>query len=236
MRGDVATKGAKVTYFRTDTPIIVSGEDTLIEKSHLDRAIPIHLVTKHQNPEALAYFDYASPITRSYLEWLVRASHTRDPIPTQIMEFEEEVRLNDRQLRNLWVLNFGYNLLCEWLDDIKVNLEVPEIQWDQFVIRAEMEEHNNPLTAIIMWALEMNESKAVLSDEQYVYVHPVEFMRVVQSPAGPKTPLPFTNHRGLHMHLMDQMDGSNAEVANPAQNDSMMRVVQVPWDALDRDM
>ena len=226
VRGDVATKGQKVTHFRTDTPIILTGEDTITERSHLDRSIVLHLTARAQNPEALEYFNFQTPINRSYLDFLVKNGHTREPILTQPLSLEGGFTsyLSDRQLRNMWVLRYGNFLLNEWLSSIGSQVVVPPMQWEDLIDNVVGEVTQEPLSELIEWALDMNHTNAVVLKDGLIVIHPTELMRLSMSHLGPPINLPFSNGRALTMHLIDSYGAKVGMHPSSHNSERMIRV------------
>lgn len=231
IRGDVATKGSKLQQFRTDAPIIVTGEDTLTERSHLDRSIVLHLSKKKQNPAALAFFDFVVPIANSYMDWLIRAGHTKEPIRTEVLELKSDNAdvINERQKRNLWVLRYGHGLIAEWLADIGAFVEVPDLDWTALAADAATTAQQDSIIELILWAIDTRRYDAAFATHDHVYVHPTELLRLATSPSGPPIQLPYSNPVAMRSQLVDQYGAKNRNVTAPA-GDREVRMMQIDAD------
>lgn len=193
---------------RTDAPVIVTGEDTFTERSHLDRSIILHLKKGGRNEKAMAFFDFISPITLSYLKFLVSNRYTEDPIITKKLSMEggKSDKLNDRQLRNLWTIQFGHRLLNQWLSDERIDYQIPDLSWDMLIADSVRDAATNPILDLIWWAHDMHHSSAVILNDDVIYIHPMELMRLAKSPSGPPIQLPFSSGNALRLHLIDEYD------------------------------
>jgi len=214
--GQVSTKGsmssnrAEVTQILTDTPIIITGEDTLSEKSHVDRSIILNLPMKGKNKAAKDYFDWESPIAFNYLSWLHKKYLTTEVLLPAV-DLPED--LSPRQRHNFQILHYGYELLTHFVDDLDTNWELPELSLDLALRDAKVATEENPILELIRWAYE-SEERAVftLEDEDKIGISTIELMRIQNAPWGPKLPLPFEKHTAFGRWLEDHLGASKERV------------------------
>ena len=218
--GQISTKGsmnsnrAEVTQILTDTPVIVTGEDTLSEKSHIDRSVLINIPMEGKNPKAMEYFDFESPIALNYLSWLHRNYLTYE---VKLPEIDLPSDITGRQRNNFKILQLGYNLLSDYVNELKEELgfdwQLPPKSWDLILTDARTAKDENPIIELIRWAYESDE-KAVfpLEDDSKIGISTVELMRIQNAPWGPKLPLPFEKHTAFGRWLEDHLGASKERV------------------------
>jgi hypothetical protein len=214
--GQVSTKGsmnqnrAEVTQILTDTPIIITGEDTLSEKSHVDRSIILNIPMEGKNSEAKEYFDWESPIAYNYLMWL-HANYLTDSVILPSAELPDH--LSPRQRHNFTILHYGYNLLSNWVEDLDSNWELPTLSLNLALHDAKTASEEDPIMELIRWAFE-SEDFAVfaLEDEDRLGISPIELMRIQNAPWGPRLPLPFEKHTAFGRWLEDHLGATKERV------------------------
>ena len=233
--GQVSTKGAmnnnraEVTRILTDTPIIITGEDTLSEKSHVDRSIIINLPMNGKNREALNYFEWEAPKAHRYLKWL-HANDFTNEIKLPAINYADE--LSPRQKHNFQVIQCGYNLLQDYVYDLqrdKANKwELPALSWDLILSDAKQATEENPILELIRWAYE-SEDKAVFAveEENQLAISPIELMRIQNAPWGPKLALPFEKHTAFGRWLEDHLNAKKDRVFHMGKQ---RRVYVVDYD------
>ena len=219
--GQVSTKGsmnnnrAEVTRILTDTPVIITGEDTLSEKSHVDRSIIINLPMKGKNRESLKFFEWCQPIAYRYLQWLHSNGFTADQVLLPDIDYADE--LSPRQKHNFQVLQYGYNLLSHFVYDIQRDVEdkwrLPPLSWDLVLHDAKIAIQENPILELIRWAYEAKEDAVFsIEEEDSLAISPIELMRIQNAPWGPKLPLPFEKHTALGRWLEDHLNAKKERV------------------------
>ena len=214
--GQVSTKGsmnqnrAEVTQILTDTPIIITGEDTLSEKSHVDRSIILNIPMEGKNSEAKEYFDWESPIAYNYLMWL-HANYLTDSVILPSAELPDD--LSPRQRHNFTILHYGYNLLSNWVEDLDSNWDLPALSLNLALHDAKTASEEDPIMELIRWAFE-SEDFAVfaLEDEDKLGISPIELMRIQNAPWGPRLPLPFEKHTAFGRWLEDHLGATKERV------------------------
>ena len=214
-KGAVNTNRAEVAQILTDTPVIVTGEDTLSEKSHIDRSIVINIPMEGKNREALDYFDFESSIGYTYLKWL----HT-NYLTTEV-KLPDNHELGDtvegRQLNNYRVLQYGYNLLQHFVFDLQIEndikWELPPKSWDLILHDATIAQTENPILELIRWGYE-TEASAVfpIEEENKLAISTIELMRIQNAPWGPQLPLPFAKHTAFGRWLEDHLQASKERI------------------------
>lgn len=217
--GQVSTKGsmnknrAEVTQILTDTPVVITGEDTLSEKSHIDRSIILNIPMEGKNPEALDALDWESPFAKNYLQWLYRNQLTTQ---VKLPDIKDSDNLSGRQYHNFQVLQYGYDLLIdyvEYLQEGKSNWELPPRSWNIALHDARTASEENPIVELIRWAYEAEE-KAVflLEDDTKLGISTIELMRLQNAPWGPRLPLPFEKHTAFGRWLEDHLGATKERV------------------------
>jgi len=231
--GQVSTKGsmnrnrAEVTQILTDVPVIITGEDTLSEKSHIDRCIIINIPMEGKNKEAKDFFEWEQSIGYHYLKWLHANGHTNKVELPKSSNFKE---LAPRQQHNLKVLQYGYDLLSDFVEylqlDLDMNWQLPDPNWDLIIHDAKVAADENPILELIRWAYESDE-RAVFSFEERIAISTVELMRIQNAPWGPKLPIPFEKHTAFGRWLEDHMHAKKERVFN---NGKQKRVYLVEYE------
>jgi len=215
--GQVSTKGsmnqnrAEVTQILTDTPVIVTGEDTLSEKSHVDRSIMINIPMEGKNREAMEFFEWEQPMAYLYLSWLHKSYLTNEVVLPKVNHLPDH--LSGRQMNNFRVLQYGYNLLQDFAEYLDNGLVIPDKSWDLVIHDAKTASAENPILELIRWAYE-SEERAVfaLEEEDKLGISTIELMRIQNAPWGPRLPLPFEKHTAFGRWLEDHMGAKKERV------------------------
>lgn len=235
--GQVSTKGsmnqnrAEVTQILTDTPIIVTGEDTLSEKSHVDRSIMINIPMEGKNRENMEFFDFESPIAYLYLSWLHKNYLTNEVNLPKVVDLPDH--LTGRQQNNFRVLQYGYNLLQDFAAFLDENLVIPDKSWDLIIHDAKTASSENPILELIRWAYE-SEDRAVfaIEEEGKLGVSTIELMRIQNAPWGPRLPLPFEKHTAFGRWLEDHLAAKKERVFHQGKQ---KRVYVIDYDKVIND-
>lgn len=233
-KGAVNTNRAEVAQILTDSPVIVTGEDTLSEKSHIDRSIIINIPMEGKNSEAMEYFDFESSIAYNYLSWLHRNYLTYEVELPQNISVSKNI--TGRQLNNFKVLQYGYNLLQRYsqsLQDGEPTWKLPPPSWDLILHDAKIAKQENPILELIRWAYE-SEQNAVfaIEEEDQLAVSTVELMRIQNAPWGPQLPLPFAKHTAFGRWLEDHLHAKKERIFH---NGKQKRVYIVEFDKVMAD-
>tara|TARA_R100000008_G_C3512311_1_gene129455 strand:- start:53 stop:742 length:690 start_codon:yes stop_codon:yes gene_type:complete len=220
---------AEVTQILTDVPVIITGEDTLSEKSHIDRCIIVNIPMEGKNPAMKDYFEWESPIAWHYLKWLYDNNLTHKiELPT----IDKADGLSPRQQHNLRILQYGYNLLDHFVEDTQRDLDhywkLPDPDWSLILHDAQIAADENPILELIRWAYESDE-RAVFAHEESIAISTVELMRIQNAPWGPKLPIPFEKHTAFGRWLEDHLSAKKERVFN---NGKQKRVYIVGYDQI----
>lgn len=249
--GQVSTKGAmntnkaEVTEILTDTPVIVTGEDTLSEKSHVDRSIIINIPLDGKNEKALTALEFDTPLAGAYLDFLFKNNFTQ-AVSLPDVVFPEDCQLSNRQKANFQVLQYGYNLLQSFADYLctsvgpdgsehrTVDWHLPPRSWDEVLKSAAVASNENPILELIRWAYEQQTDCVIRMDEIGMYgVSTVELMRIQNSPSGPRLPVPFEKHTALGRWLEDNVHAEVREISHMGKH---KRMWCFPTDQLDQQI
>lgn len=119
-KGGMQERWSALTSLTPAGPIIVSGEDAFMEKSHVERMVLLSLPRDGRNPEALAAatdrLRAGSGFALGYLRWLLTSDDgLPDRIPTPAPYGPED--LPPRMRTNLGILRYGWNLLGNYMRD-----------------------------------------------------------------------------------------------------------------------
>lgn len=126
-------------------PLIVSGEDSLTEVSHIERAVIINIPKEGRNPRGLAALldhnpegmpeVWAQGFGRQYLEWLIELPHDRLQPPFEV----------DRKKLGIKIARWGYGLLCQFMQEQNPDVILPKFDSTQ-VKRDQLEDLSaNPI-------------------------------------------------------------------------------------------
>lgn len=151
LKGGASDKWNEVSTFQTHAPIIVSGEDSFHEKSHLDRMVVVNLTSKGKNPRALAALPDVkeSAVAPHYLGWLLGLLDD-GWLPSPVAVGPEH--WNDRQRWNLGVLQLGWDLLSEWCAGW--GFDIGDADWTSLIAEAETASTTDPVLDALEWALD----------------------------------------------------------------------------------
>ena len=214
-KGAVNTNRAEVAQILTDSPVIVTGEDTLSEKSHIDRSIIINIPMEGKNAEALGSLDFEDTISYVYLKWLHKNYLTNSVKLPDNYELDDSV--SGRQLNNYRVLQYGYNLLQHFVHDLQIDHDIkwqlPDKSWGLILRDATIAVTENPILELLRWAYE-TETTAVyaIEEEGKLAVSTIELMRIQNAPWGPKLPLPFEKHTAFGRWLEDHLGAKKERI------------------------
>ena len=239
--GQVSTKGAmnqnraEVTQILTDTPVILTGEDTLTEKSHIDRSIIINIPMEGKNSDALESLGVDTPIAYKYLNWL-HTNYMTDLVVLPHIDLPDH--LSVRQKHNFRVLQYGYMLLTMFVEHLTeeagADYQLPLRSWDLIIQDAEVASGEDPIMELIRWAYE-SDHDAVFAhpqDEDKLCLSPIELMRIQHAPWGPKLPLPFDKHTAFGRWLEDRIGAKKERVF---YNGKQRRVYIMQYDMVVND-
>lgn len=224
---------SKVSKILSDCPVIVSGEDSLIETSTTDRSILIRL--RKQDRGTLTHIQRAQSagFAHRYLTWLQQQL----PMDVHVTPFEQD-GLNDRQQYNIGVLQFGWRLLREFIESTLTDAE--RINWvfpalDLSLVLEETREaaSQNPTTDAVKWAVDEQLDCVWLDPELGVlYVQPQQLLVEINR-SGAAFKLPGSNATTIKKILLDEHDGKQVRVRKPHGGPNAVHCVAIPADVLD---
>lgn len=243
--GQVSTKGAmnnnkaEVTEILTDSPVIVTGEDTLSEKSHVDRSIIINIPPEGKNELVLSELDFETPLAHAYLHWLYVNNLTLK-VELPELDFDTE-GLTNRQIVNFRVLQYGYHLLQGFALYLSTSTNqdgsehritdwvLPDRSWDLVLKSAIVASEENPILELLRWGYEYNQDAVVDLGPNLIGISPVEVMRLQNASNGPQLPIPFSRHSALTRWVEDNLNGEMRSVNHMGRSRKM---IVVPRDEL----
>jgi hypothetical protein len=150
IRGGTTEDKSKVMAVKASAPIVVSGEDTFSETSHVQRILLVNMPKDGKNPKALKwieghgeYFHQAIETLQEffslYIEWLLFLKK-EDLLP-------ELPNVYDRQAHGRAVAHWGYNLLGQFANAVGCSDILPV--WDESRVLAGLAEHLDPYEELI---------------------------------------------------------------------------------------
>jgi len=217
---------SKVSKILSDCPVIVSGEDSLIETSTTDRSILLRLRKADRGDlSKLAAVDTTGFAYR-YLTWLQQQL----PMDVEVVPFRT-AGLNDRQQHNIGVLQLGWRLLCQFIESTLSDAE--RIAWEppQLDLSMVMEETTeaaaqNPTWDAVQWALDQ-ELDCVWEDENFIYVQHQQLLVEINR-SGTSFKLPGSNATTLKKILIDEHGGEAKRCRKPHGGGNPVHCVVIP--------
>lgn len=155
-KGGQGENKSDIHAFQTLAPIIVSGEDTMSERSHAERMVLLRLFRKDRNPAALDYLDSLGPQTglgHAYITWLVEQNRN-NMLPSRFISPRR-----DRIETNVWVLEQGWSLITEF--SRAYGLDLPAVTFEAVKDRAQALADADPLFQALSWAVMSNEQETL---------------------------------------------------------------------------
>jgi hypothetical protein len=204
-RGGMTENVSQVKLMAACAPIIVSGEDTFSETSHIERLVIINLPKKGKKLAALRALGEPHPhdvgipgafpleaalrgFGRAYLEWLL---DTAESWPESLVP----PRVYDRQEHGRAICRWGYDLLGAFCLNYEAEDILPPYDDAQVVSDAEEAAATNPISEAIEDAFETYDidRKPIVWDEkedqgEYRYVRVGALCRRVELIGGTKLP------------------------------------------------
>jgi hypothetical protein len=186
LRGGTTENLSKVMAVRISAPIVVSGEDTFSETSHVQRILLINMPKDGKNPEALAhiegegeYFHHTITALQEffslYIEWLLvlKAADLLPRLPN----------VYDRQAHGRAVARWGYDLLCQFAASMGCDGVLPA--WDESRVLAGVAEHVDLYEELIEDAVGTYEpdgiGRIVWDQDGFRNIRPGAFVQWVQT-------------------------------------------------------
>jgi DNA primase (bacterial type) len=173
-KGSVASGSLALDSYSALAPIIVSGEDSFTETSHIERMILVQMPRKGKDPKALEALRAALPsgFAHDYLSWLVWEMHSGNITTIGNYEFGPD-NLASRQRLSLGVLDLGWKLLGWYLESLG-DFRLPKPDWSGIIQQALEANSSDPFRESILWALDNLDriGPIVWKDEHFIYVRP----------------------------------------------------------------
>lgn len=157
-KGGMTDNWREVVAVPALAPIVVTGEDSFSETSHVDRMALVSMPHLGKNPEALLAIRDLGPtgFPLFYLRW-VQEWHQRPEGRAAIRNFEVPTPgLNSRQAITLGVLTLGWAMLRTFLAPAGVELGEPD--FSLVIEEAAVAGETDPIREGLKWALEDSEA------------------------------------------------------------------------------
>jgi hypothetical protein len=200
-------------------PLIVSGEDSLTEVSHIERALIINLPKQGKNPHALAALLehnqdgfpelWAQGFGRDYLEWLIE-------LPSERLQPPFEV---DRKKLSVKVARWGYGLLCQFMQDQNPDVVLPRFDPSQ-VTRDQREALSaNPIADALNETFDIDDTDGAITfedDEGYMNCRVTALVEWVRRNRADSIVLPGGASAIKKWLLQECPDAEYVQVKNPS--------------------
>jgi hypothetical protein len=220
---------------RTHAPIIVTGEDSFSEVSHLDRSILVHVVKEEQGPIEWAQQLPVGPFAARYLWSLTTTPHQmhveRPPVHEPPPVPSSLGILGPRPGRNVAVLHVGWDLLQRflWMEN---GPDLPEPDFSRVIEAYETAKEEDPIRDLLLLCYENDTPLPT------VWRHPTDDMvcihaQNVLTEAGRHASivLPVSNARSLKRTLTEAY-GAVPDRVRPLGSRNPVNVVKIPADAV----
>ena len=167
VRGGTTENLSQVRAVRAEAPIVISGEDTFSESSHVQRILLVNMPKDGKDEQALTTIEgrYHSPDPNDihegmlifaalqeffslYVEWLLFLK-VNDLLPSP-------PNVHDRQAQGRAAACYGYDLLNEFATEIGVDPNVLPA-WDESRVAAGQAEHVDLISELVLEALGVND-------------------------------------------------------------------------------
>lgn len=171
-RGGGSEGWASVTSLDIQAPMIISGETSFTETSHIERIIYVTMPYGTMNPQALAAVREWGQIglARTYLSWVsqglaeerwdfstARCSRGAGDLPNRIQD-------------NLGMLHWGWELLQDFVKSLGSSLSEPDFTRVEAQLR--MMTNKSPIEEAIRWAIGVADSGVdLVASEDCIYIN-----------------------------------------------------------------
>lgn len=216
VRGGMSSDLTSVTVLKTDSPVIITGEDFASEESHRDRMIKLHL-----NPVLKGSLTPLEEIGHRNLAWgylnFLAGSNPLGEVyvanPPKVVPYGPEA-LTDRQRYNNGILKAGWDLFTTFLMVNHNYHMAPELDLTQ-VLRDSVESAQiDQVAEVLLYLYENGSREAVWVGEQGCYVRPGAVVQLASAPWFPYK-LPFSSPRALALYLAEVYQGQNVVTRHP---------------------
>tara|TARA_R100001460_G_scaffold107309_1_gene155831 strand:+ start:5401 stop:7827 length:2427 start_codon:yes stop_codon:yes gene_type:complete len=217
-KGGAYENKQRLISYASDVPVVVSGEDSVIETSLTDRSILLRLTKRKKGSlDTISSVDTAG-FAHSYLSWI--ASNDHDPK----VQLHSDTSLNDRQRYNLGFIDLGWRYLRDFVESAYPALQIPDIDVSMVREKAATAASENPILDAVLWAMESGLG-CVWKDDNDMICISADSLLVEIRKAGTFT-LPVTNTRGLKDYLIDVY---GAEEKRKRFAGRQIRVLEIPY-------
>lgn len=218
-KGGQTSNLSAVTSFDTAVPVIVSGEDSMIETSLVDRSILLRLNRDLRG--TIVPYDYGlAPAFMAFLSDALGSILRGGSIGVRP---EDGEHLSDRLRANLGVIRYGYELLQEFVG----GAGLPELDMSMALGQAEESSLTSPLDDALNWALDNGLHCAFIDDDGCVNVQAAEFLREVKR--ADIFTLPVSNVQGVTSYFRDKYRADNVRVRHLG---NQIRVIRFAYDVV----
>lgn len=224
---------AEVSSVRPTAPIVVAGEDTFVEESHIDRMIMLYF-TKEGNKEAYQKLESLGEtgFARVYLTWLqhqLAEGHINiSPQPIASPD------LSVRQQNNLAVLHLGWEILQTFLEHYGVELSEPD--FSHVIDRMRAASKRTPIEDALLYCLGESDAKFIWrmtnsEDVNEIWLRPENFIAFVSDPRRAAVfPMP-GGARAIEDYIIDRF-GARESIVD--KNGLRRRFMVFPYDRISK--
>ena len=224
---------SKVTKILSDCPVIVSGEDSLIETSTTDRSILLRLRKDDRGDLGPLRNTPTEGFAYRYLTWLQQQM----PVDINVVPFQQD-GLNDRQQHNIGVLQFGWRVLHEFIESTlsdaeRIAFTMPALDLSLVLEETRQAATQNPTIDAVHWALDQ-EFDCVWIDPELglCYVQAQQLLIEVMR-NGNTFKLPGSNATTIKNILVDEHGGVEKRVRKPHGGSHPVRCIAIPASVVD---
>ena len=186
-KGGAGDTWNQVESYQTVAPIVVSGEDSFSETSHMERMIVVQLPLQGRNPGALAEVNAGtatSGLAHDYLRWLLADMHRNDYDGSLITPTPAgPEHLNPRQRANLGILQLGWAMLDDYISD-QGGYRLGDPDWSGIMAEAEAALVTDPTREALLWAAERDKFGDgpvwIHAGDEVLYVQVDDFVQIVR--------------------------------------------------------
>lgn len=206
-----------ISSFDTAVPVVVSGEDSMVETSIIDRTILVRLTKDRQG--TLGWSD--QNLGHAIIKMLSHEAGAilRGGFIRVVPEGPKD--LNDRQRYNLGVLRQGWGIiqdLCGPHFDIELDLS-------HVIEQGEAGSLSSPLEDALDWAIDQGHHYVWIDDDDIVHLQADEFLKDVKR--ADIFTLPVTNVQGVKSFFIDKHNAENVRVRHEGTQKRVLRFPRV---------
>ncbi len=219
IKGGQQADKSRVSFIPSDVPVIVTGEDSLVETSTTDRSIMLRLRKSAMGELDTVKSTDTRGFAHHYLTWL------QDQRVRPVARPAGPADLNDRQRHNIGVLNLGWDLLRRYVREFSPEDTLGDMDLRLVIGQAEDAAETDPTWEAVLWALEQD-LECVWSDQDFIYVSPQQLLIDITTKAGGTFNIPGSNAKALRADLVDTRSGSAERIRRP--DGKRVHVVKIP--------